>query len=188
MFSQGSQNAEVITVEADRRKGSWTRLAIFSVIGSLALVIAALTSGITGGSVSAASGTEVPVSAIAQLTSIAQQQATINGDAVPTSAVVVEATHEAALSVATPGDSVAGDAASESVYLVVMQGSFVGYGFSTAPGAPVPTGSYLSIVVDANSFWVTDEGLSLSAPPVSPSSLGTTTTLAVGVPSGSASG
>jgi len=146
----------------------------------------ALSSGSVARASSAAAG-DIPPSVITQLTSIAQQQAAINGDAQPTNVIAVQTTHAAALTVATPGDILPEPAASESVYVITMQGSFLGKGFSSAPGASAPAGSYLSIVVDASTFWVTDEGLSQDPPPVSPSSLGPTIPLPVGA-SGSTSG
>ena len=152
--------------------------------GVATIVTVVLTvSGVFGATAAPRVGGVIPASAIAQLTSIAAQQAAINGDASPTSVLAVEATHAAALTVATPGDVLPQSAASEAVYLITMTGSFIGNGFSTAPGSPAPMGSYLSVVVDSGTFWVTDEGLSQSAPPVSPSSLGPTTTLAVGTTS-----
>ena len=95
---------------------------------------------------------------------------------------MVETTHAAALTSATPGD-LEPDSASESVYLITMTGNFTGYGFSTPPGVAPRVGSYLSVVVDAGTFSVTDEGLSQNPPPVSPSLLGLTMTLAVGTTS-----
>jgi hypothetical protein len=149
---------------------------------AIVLMLGLAVSGIFGATASPSAGTGFPASAVAGLASIAEQEATINGDANPTSASVVETTHAAALTSATPGD-LEPDSASESVYLITMTGNFTGYGFSTAPGVAPPVGSYLSVVVDAGTFSVTDEGISQNPPPVSPSSLGPTMTLAVGTTS-----
>ncbi len=58
-----------------------------------------------------------------------------------------------------------------------MRGHFVATKASRPPGAAAPTGSYLSIVVDARTFQMLDYGLSPSPPPVSPASLGPVTYL-----------
>ena len=56
-------------------------------------------------------------------------------------------------------------------------GIFIAYGSSPPPGAALPTGRYLSIVVDAGTFQVLDFGLSPTPPPVSPARLGPVTYL-----------
>ena len=76
-----------------------------------------------------------------------------------------------ALESATPGDTEpAGNGA--AVYLITMKGTFTDYGASVPSGAALPTGRYLSLVVMARSFEVTDFGLSARPPPVPPASLG----------------
>jgi hypothetical protein len=95
--------------------------------GIATIVTVVLTvSGVFGATAAPRVGGVIPASAIAQLTSIAAQQAAINGDASPTSVLAVEATHAAALTVATPGDVLPQSAASEAVYLITMTGSFIG--------------------------------------------------------------
>jgi hypothetical protein len=121
-------------------------------------------------------GQPVPPAAIHQLTAIARRAAKENGDLVPVWATVVVATHAKALTSATPGDTVAGEQHT-IVYLLTMKGHFVAYLASPPADAKLPTGKYLSIVVDAKTFQGMDAGLSYRPPPVSPASLGPVTQL-----------
>jgi hypothetical protein len=121
-----------------------------------------------------AAGSPVPASAISRLTVLASRAATANGDASPQWVTAVLTTHAKALTVATPGDIVPG-AGGVRVYLVTMHGHFIAYASSPPPGATLPVGTYLSIVVDAKTFQVLDFGLSPTPPPVSPASLGPVT-------------
>ena len=121
-------------------------------------------------------GQPVPPAAIHRLTAIARRAAKENGDLVPVWATVVVTTHAKALTSATPGDTVAGEQLT-IVYLLTMKGHFVAYLASPPAGAKLPTGKYLSIVVDAKTFRGMDAGLSYRPPPVSPASLGPVTHL-----------
>jgi hypothetical protein len=121
-------------------------------------------------------GQPVPPAAIHRLTAIARRAAKENGDLVPVWATVVVTTHAKALTSATPGDIVAGEQHT-IVYLLTMKGHFVAYLASPPAGAKLPTGKYLSIVVDAKTFQGMDAGLSYRPPPVSPASLGPVTQL-----------
>ena len=57
------------------------------------------------------------------------------------------------------------------VYLVTMKGHFTAW--KTSPvGGWHPTGSYLSLVMDAHTFRCTDLGLANNPPPVDPASFG----------------
>jgi hypothetical protein len=113
----------------------------------------------------------VPASAIPRLDAIALRAARLNGDPRPAWITAVVTTHGKALESATPGDTEpTGNAA--TVYLITMKGSFTAYDASTPPGVAAPTGHYLSLVVNARSFAVTDTGLSPHPPSVSPASLG----------------
>jgi hypothetical protein len=147
----------------------------------LALVAVALASVLAGLAWSGAgpprlTGAPVPVSAIARLTVLANRAAGANGDASPQWITAVLTTHAKALTSATPGDFVPG-ADGVRVYLVTMRGRFTAYGSSPPPGAALPTGAYLSLVVDAATFQVLDFGLSPAPPPVPPASLGPVTYL-----------
>jgi len=153
----------------------------------LALVVAALVSvlavlaGLAWGGAGSppATGAPVPVSAMARLTAVAGRAAEANGDASPQWMTAVLTTHAKALTSATPGDIVPGTDGGR-VYLVTMHGHFTAYGSSPPPGAALPTGEYLSIVVDAATFQVLDFGLSHAPPPVPPASLGPVTYLVAG--------
>jgi len=58
------------------------------------------------------------------------------------------------------------------VYLVTLRGHFTAYLASGPPGAKAPTGTYLSLVIDARTFRGLDSGLAPRRPPVDLASLG----------------
>jgi hypothetical protein len=144
---------------------------------ALACVLAAL-AGLAWGWAGSrpASGAPVPASAVSRLTVLASAAAKANGDSSPQWVTAVLTTHAKALTSATPGDIVPGTGGVR-VYLVTMRGHFTAYGSSPPSGAALPTGEYLSIVVDARTFQVLDFGLSGTPPPVPPASLGPVTYL-----------
>jgi hypothetical protein len=150
------------------------RLAL--VAAALACVVAALAGLAWGWARSpSAPGSPVPASAISRLTALASRTAAANGDTSPEWITAVLTTHAKALTSATPGDMTPGGGT--EVYLVTMRGRFTAYAASSPPGAALPTGEYLSIVVDAKTLQVLDYGLSPTPPPVSPASLGPVTYL-----------
>lgn len=124
-------------------------------------------------------GSPVPASAVPRLDAIARSAAKTDGDAAPSQVTAVLTTRAKALTSATPGDLVPGSA-SVRVFLLTMRGQFTATDASRPSGAAAPTGRYLSLVVNAATFQVTDFGLSPKLPPVSPASLGPVTYLAVG--------
>jgi hypothetical protein len=124
-------------------------------------------------------GSPVPASAIPRLTAIAASAAKANGDPAPSQTTAVLTTRARALTSATPGDFVPGSAGVR-VFLLTMRGQFVAADVSRPSGAAAPRGRYLSLVVNAATFQVTDFGLSPKPPPVSPASLGPVTYLTVG--------
>jgi hypothetical protein len=132
----------------------------------------AISSAFVGPSASAKGAVaEVPVSLIPRLDEIAIGVAQSNGDPRPAWINVVVTTHGKALESATPGDTEpTGNGA--TVYLITMKGTFTDDLASIPYGASAPTGHYLSIVINAQSFMVTDFGLSDRPPAVSPASLG----------------
>ena len=128
-------------------------------------------------------GLPVPAAATHRLTAMADRAAKANGGAAPAWASAVVTTHEKALTSATPGDIVyVGE--KTIVYLVTMKGHFIAGAVSVPLGVPLgghaPTGSYMSIVVDARTFKTLDVGLSSKSPPVAPASFGPVTYLKVG--------
>jgi hypothetical protein len=124
-------------------------------------------------------GSPVPASAVPRLTAIAASVARSDGDPAPSQVTAVLTTHAKALTSATPGDLVPGSGGVR-VFLLTMQGRFTATDATGPPGSRAPTGRYLSLVVDAANFQVTDFGLSPKPPPVSPASLGPVTYLTVG--------
>jgi hypothetical protein len=120
-------------------------------------------------------GQPVPASAVRRLTTTAEQIAAANGGHPVVWATAVVTTHRKALTSATPGDLEPGP--DYPVYLVTIKGYFVCGLCSTPSGGHQPTGSYLSLVLDARTFSATDFGLSDKAPPVAPASLGPVTHL-----------
>jgi hypothetical protein len=124
-------------------------------------------------------GQPVPTSAIPRLTAMAERAVKGNGGRAAEWASAVVTTEEKALTSATPGDFVPGGEHT-IVYLVTMKGHFTAYAASIPAGAHVPTGTYMSLVLDAKAFQGLDSGLSSKPPPVVPASLGPVTYLKVG--------
>ena len=108
---------------------------------------------------------------LSRLDTIAHALAAGDGDRVPSSVSVVRTIHSQAMRSATPGDKWS-KVASDPVYLITMVGNFKGYTFRLPPGAKAPTGRFISIIINAKTWWIMDMGLSRTAPPVSPGSLG----------------
>jgi len=113
----------------------------------------------------------VPSAARARLATIAREMAKANGDPHVEAVQAVATTHAQALRFATPGDRTS-TPGSEPVYLILLRGSFTAYDASPPSGAPLPTGSFLCVVVDQKTFWVTDWGLSRHPPQIALSSHG----------------
>jgi hypothetical protein len=90
----------------------------------------------------------------------------------------VVTTRAKALTSATPGDLVPSDEKT-IVYLVTVKGHFVARAASVPPGAHAPTGSYMSMVINAKTFAGLDFGLSPKPPPVAPARFGPVTYLKV---------
>lgn len=127
------------------------------------------------GTAPAATGRPVPASVVRRLTAIAERAARLNGDPHPLWATAVLTTHGKALTSATPGDYT-GDPR-VPVYLVTIRGQFVCDTCTGPSGSKAPTGRYMSLVLDARTFFGSDFGLSNRPPPVSPASLGPVTYL-----------
>jgi hypothetical protein len=142
---------------------------------SVALAGVVLTVAGCGGT-AAATGRPVPTSVVPRLTAIAERAARGNGDPHPVWVTAVLTTHAKALTSATPGDFIPG-ADGVPVYLVTIRGRFVCNTCTGPPGSKAPTGTYISLVVDAKTFAGLDFGLSPKPPPVAPASLGPVTYL-----------
>jgi hypothetical protein len=122
-------------------------------------------------------GQPVPASAVHRLTAIADRAVTLNGGRPVAWATAVVTTHAKALTSATPGDTTPG--AKAIVYLVTIKGHFVCGLCSVPPGSHAPTGTYLSLVIDARTFAGTDSGIGPKPPPVPPTRFGPVTYLKV---------
>ena len=98
----------------------------------------------------------------AKLRTMALQASSANGVPSPKNIeAVASADHQAAEKI------VSGDIVNDHVAVYVVEvtgGTFTDNGASTPPGAPAPSGSVLTLTVDAQSFRVTDFGLADTAP------------------------
>jgi len=81
--------------------------------------------------------------------------AAANGETRPADANIVGSRREFA-NVALFGSEVDSD---QEVFVVRLHGHFVGYQASVPPGQPLPTGSVLTLVFDANTHGLTDWAL-----------------------------
>jgi hypothetical protein len=130
----------------------------------------------TGSLVPGPTGSPVPSPAVPRLAAIADRAARANGDPAPSQVTAVLTTRAKALTSATPGDFIPGSGG-VPVFLVTLRGHFTAADVSRPPGSVAPTGRYLSLVVDAATFQVTDFGISPEPTRVSPASLGPVTYL-----------
>jgi hypothetical protein len=122
-------------------------------------------------------GQPVPASAVHRLTAIADRAVILNGGRAVAWATAVVTTHAKALTSATPGDTTPGG--KRIVYLLTIKGHFV-CGLCSGPsGSHAPTGTYLSLVLDARTFAGTDSGISPKPPPAPPARFGPVTYLKV---------
>jgi len=122
-------------------------------------------------------GQPVPASAVQRLTAIADWAVRWNGAHPVAWATAVVTTHAKALTSATPGDTTL--RAKAVVYLVTIKGYFVCVSCSVPLGDPAPTGTYLSLVINARTFTETDFGIGPTPPPVPPARFGPVTYLKV---------
>ena len=155
-------------------------------LAGLVPILAAAACGSVGGTAVTAShqltvaepGQPVPASAVPRLTAMADRAVAVNGGQPVAWATAVVTTRAKALTSATPGDLIPNDEKTV-VYLVTIKGHFVCDLCTGPPGSHAPTGTYLSLVVYAKTFYGTDFGLGPKPPPVAPASLGPVTYLKV---------
>ena len=154
-------------------------LRLFGLVPLFAVVACGSVSGTTVATghrpVAAEPGQAVPASAVHRLTAIASRAVKVNGGHPVAWATAVVTTHAKALTSATPGDTTPG--AKTIVYLVTIKGHFACNLCSVPPGAHAPTGTYLSMTINAKNFEGTDFGISSKPPPVSPAQFGPVTHL-----------
>jgi co-chaperonin GroES (HSP10) len=93
----------------------------------------------------------------AQVIAAAHSSAARNGEMKPKSVKHVESTRGQAVFEASGGDSVPSD---QDVYLVIVHGHFVAADAPRPPGTPAPTGSVMTLVMDATTGDITDFGVS----------------------------
>ncbi len=113
----------------------------------------------------------VPASAISSLTAVAGSMAAAASDSSATTANAVVSTRQDANTVA----SGAGVNSNQGVYLVQIQGKFTGINARMPAGKASPTGTFLTVVIDAGTGFVLDWGLSDSS--IDLSTLGPVTAL-----------
>jgi hypothetical protein len=168
----GESEANLVRLGTTFGKAARSRRGIAGIVVGLAGAGLAISSAFVGPSANAKGAVAtVPASVTPRLDAIALSVARANGDRRPAWITAVVTTHGRALESATPGDTEpTGNGA--AVYLVTMKGTFTDKLAPTPSGAAAPTGDYLSIVISAKSFMVTDFGLSDHPPAVSPASLG----------------
>jgi hypothetical protein len=170
----GAERMSGVTVGSTFSRAARTRRGIAGLVVGAAGVGLALSAAFSGQPAKAGSATlpglRIPAAAVPRLNAIVASFARANGGKRPAWATAVLTTHAKALESASPGDTEPGGGT--VVYLVTMKGHFTAYDASVPAGAALPTGSYVSIVVNARTFRITDWGISPKAPPVSPASLG----------------
>jgi hypothetical protein len=157
-----------VTVGATFSRAARTRRGVVGIFVGLAGAGLAISAAFAGSPAAAkgvvAIGVSFPERVIARLDAIAIRAAKANGDARPDWITAVLTTHGKGLEVATPGDTMPSGNGT-STYLIMMKGAFTAYDASVPSGASAPTGQYLSLLVNARSFRVTDVGLSKNPPP-----------------------
>ena len=110
---------------------------------------------------------------------MANHAVTVNdGHSVAWASAVVT-TRAKALTSATPGDFVPNEEETV-VYLVTVKGHFEARASPRPYRAPVPTGTYMSLVINAGTFAPLDFGLGHKPPLVAPASFGPVTYLNLG--------
>jgi hypothetical protein len=121
-------------------------------------------------------GTALAAATHARLRAIAKNAAMAYGDWRPTEVTVVPTTHAQAVPAAAPapGAAVPGDT---PVYLLAMTGHFSAGERHRPPGARGIPSRHLSVVVNAESFWVMDTALRRNPRPPLPTPLGEVTSI-----------
>ncbi len=154
-----------------RQHGAISRHRRIVIWASVAMAIVAISSIFSAGlsPASAYFSTAITKHIIARLGPYALAVARQNGDPRPASARAVKTTQKMALGAVTPSNTVP-HASSRPVYLIVMTGNFtVNAG---PPGGRAPTGKYMSIIIDAQTFKAIGLGLSNRPPAISLRRLG----------------
>jgi hypothetical protein len=128
------------------------------VAGAIAAAVVAVCMLLAGAAGSAAASPRARVDAVVQ------QLAAANGDTSPWSITYVRTTRAVALHLM--GEMSSGNPV-EPVYVAVARGRFNGAAASHPAGAPAPHGTTLVVVLDAQTYQVTDWGLGNTVPDLS---------------------
>jgi hypothetical protein len=130
------------------------------VVAGAALAVVVLSSGATR-----SSGATVSPVSVSQIKSIALDIAKANGDAQPSSIEMsAQTTREQANWVSSRDDIPAKSGGTDISYLVVEHGHFAVANSEGLPGSPTPTGTVLTLVINARTGHVTDFGVQNTTP------------------------
>jgi hypothetical protein len=100
-----------------------------------------------------------------QIQAIVVDLASRNGENSPTEIRAVRTTRGTANALILPGETV-GDQ-SHDVYAIALNGHFTGYLASRPPGAPAPTGTVMTMAIDATTGQLLDWGIQNTRPDLS---------------------
>jgi hypothetical protein len=141
---------------------------------AVALSVILLSAGSSGAS--ATQGSPIAAAAIPALRVHMLALARFTGDAHPTSVKAVLTTGTRALHTVAPGVTIPGSAR-QTVYLVVMTGSFTDTHAPVPPHAKDPTGRYLAVTINPATWQVIVLSIGNHRPPAPLSSYGTVSAL-----------
>ena len=151
-------------------------------LGLAGLMLAVITAACSSGNASTAlsnrpePGRPVPAAAVHRLTVLAGKLAKENGGYPVEWATVVVTTRRNPLETRPGGPK---QPARYVAYSLIMKGHFVCGGCTGPPGAPTPTGTYLTVVMNVNGKGPGDFGISRYRPAADPHALGPITHLKV---------
>jgi hypothetical protein len=138
---------------------AWSHQGASRHLSWLAALCATLCLGACGASAlaggSAATDPGIPAAALTSLTALAKSSAASDGDPGVTLANAVVTTRQDAVHVMS-GDAVN---TNDPVYLLQIKGHFTAYNASVPSGAALPTGMYLTLVVNVSDGQVDDWGV-----------------------------
>lgn len=146
---------------ASRRVFTPGRLLLGALAGCVAVGLVIMPS--VSSAASKAPGVAISAAAERELTAIMLRMGGLDGDAKPAWIQAVSTNRAAALTVATPGDTVPGSAG-QHAYLVIMKGNFTITDAPVPKGSPAPAGHYLAVTFNPATFEMMDLGLSNRAP------------------------
>jgi|SRR5579862_174457 len=133
-------------------------------LGVAVAAVAATTSAFGGGGrarlIVGAPASPTP-SELAAIQQLVLKVATSQGDPSPTNISLIPTTRQVAERI----DAGSGQGyANTPVYFVIAHGHFTAYNASVPPGAPLPTGTVLTLTIDPATNMITDAGLESTTP------------------------